>query len=153
MGLKGWHRVCEFLLLSLETWVQFPALPWWLTTIWSSSSKKSDALFWLLQALAHRRCVFRHSGTRTPNKTNAFQQFSKHQKKEMSKLGRKIWHRENSVKNQKEKGNPRPRSPDVHLSEQRPCRKDHIQAVHMAASYRSKARSDTQAESQLLCAC
>ena len=47
---RWFSRKKRWLLLD-RTWVQFPAPTWWLTAICSSSSRRSNALFWPLWAL------------------------------------------------------------------------------------------------------
>ena len=48
--LEKWLGDQKQLLLTQRTWVQFQASTWWLTTIYSSSSRVSNTLFWPLRA-------------------------------------------------------------------------------------------------------
>lgn len=49
-GLTRWPSNQEHLLLLQRTWVRFPEPPWWLKNFYYSSSRGSNALFWILWA-------------------------------------------------------------------------------------------------------
>ena len=65
-GGRNRSVVKEHWLLFQRNWVQIPALTWWLTTTWNSSSRVFDAFFWPLWALhAHGTYTYTHTHTHT----------------------------------------------------------------------------------------